>query len=116
MSKNELKPKSKTKPTDDFSDSFDKKFEKRSTIHIRVQQRNGKKCITTISGLPNDLDLKKIVKSIKKTYKTSGAVIYDEDEGYVLQIAGDKREDLKKFLTLTHIYEKDTDDLKIHGF
>jgi len=35
-------------------------------IHIRVQQRNGRKCITTVQGLNQELDMKKIVKAIKK--------------------------------------------------
>lgn len=35
-------------------------------MHIRVQQRNGRKCITTVQGLNAELDMKKIVKAIKK--------------------------------------------------
>jgi len=31
-------------------------------VHIRVQQRNGRKCITTVAGLGEDLDMKKILK------------------------------------------------------
>ena len=31
-------------------------------IHIRIQSRNGRKCISSISGLENDLDLIKICK------------------------------------------------------
>ena len=34
----------------------------RDIIHIRVQQRNGRKCLTLIHGLANDLDLKKIIR------------------------------------------------------
>jgi len=37
-----------------------------SDIHIRVQQRNGRKCITTVQGLDAALDLKKVLKVIKK--------------------------------------------------
>ena len=33
-----------------------------SKIHIRVQQRNGRKCITLIEGLAEDLDIKRICK------------------------------------------------------
>ena len=35
-----------------------------SKIHIRVQQRNGRKCITTVQGLAEDLDIKKIAKAL----------------------------------------------------
>ena len=33
---------------------------------IRIQQRNGKKSLTTVTGLPADLDFKKILKAFKK--------------------------------------------------
>ena len=45
-----------------FEDAEDIK----SNVHIRVQQRNGRKCVTTVQGLADDLDLKKIVKYVKK--------------------------------------------------
>ena len=37
-------------------------------IHIRVQQRNGRKCITTIQGLADELDIKRICKAFKKNW------------------------------------------------
>jgi translation initiation factor 1 (eIF-1/SUI1) len=33
---------------------------------VRIQQRNGRKCITTIQGLDADLDLGRIMKNMKK--------------------------------------------------
>ena len=35
-------------------------------VHIRIQQRNRRKCILTVSGLEKELDLKKILKYLKK--------------------------------------------------
>ncbi len=35
-------------------------------IHIRIQQRNGRKTLTTVQGIHADYDLKKIVKACKK--------------------------------------------------
>ena len=35
-------------------------------IHIRIQQRNGRKTLTTVQGISNDYDKKKIVKACKK--------------------------------------------------
>ena len=35
-------------------------------VHIRIQQRNGRKTLTTIQGLSSDYDLKKIVRACKK--------------------------------------------------
>ena len=35
-------------------------------VHIRIQQRNGRKTLTTVQGLSKEYDLKKIVRSCKK--------------------------------------------------
>uniref|UniRef100_A0A671XR28 Eukaryotic translation initiation factor 1 n=1 Tax=Sparus aurata TaxID=8175 RepID=A0A671XR28_SPAAU len=35
-------------------------------IHIRIQQRNGRKTLTTVQGIAADYDLKKLVKAFKK--------------------------------------------------
>ncbi len=35
-------------------------------VHIRIQQRNGRKTLTTIQGLSSEYDLKKIVRACKK--------------------------------------------------
>ena len=69
-----------------------------SLIHIRVQQRNGRKCITTIQGLDAQLDLKKILKAIKKAECCNGTVVTDDDMGEVLQFQGDQRDAVAKFL------------------
>lgn len=36
------------------------------SIHIRIQQRNGRKTLTTVQGIADDYDKKKLVKSFKK--------------------------------------------------
>jgi len=41
-----------------------------SKVHIRVQQRNGRKCITLIEGLADDLDIKRICKVLKYVLET----------------------------------------------
>ena len=35
-------------------------------VHVRIQQRNGRKTLTTIQGLSAEYDLKAIVKACKK--------------------------------------------------
>ncbi|KHO00973.1 eukaryotic translation initiation factor eIF-1 [Metarhizium album ARSEF 1941] len=37
-------------------------------IHIRIQQRNGRKTLTTVQGLPKKFDQRKILKVIKKKF------------------------------------------------
>merc|ERR1712070_797152 len=78
-------------------------------VHIRVQQRNGRKCICTVQGLAADLDLKKILKYIKKENNCNGAVIQDVkgSAGNVLQFQGDQRECVRKFLVRENICNAD---------
>jgi len=67
-------------------------------VHIRVQQRNGRKCITTVQGLNQELDLKKILKVLKKENNCNGTVVEDEEMGQVLQLQGDQRDSVGTFL------------------
>lgn len=86
-------------------------------IHIRIQQRNGRKTLTTVQGLSKKFDLKKILKVIKKKFACNGTIVNDTDMGEVIQLQGDKRVDVKEFLV-----DKDeglglnADTIKVHGF
>lgn len=44
-------------------------------VHIRIQQRNGRKTLTTVQGLSQDYDLKRIAKVCKKV-KSHKFIIY----------------------------------------
>jgi translation initiation factor 1 len=84
-------------------------------VAIRIQQRNGRKCITTVAGLSSKLDLKKIQKAIKKEHCCNGTVLKDEETGQeVMQFQGDQREAVKSFLLKEEICDKDS--VKVHGF
>ncbi|KAJ1626794.1 translation initiation factor SUI1 [Pavlovales sp. CCMP2436] len=83
-------------------------------IHIRVQQRNGRKCITTVQGLDAALDLKKVLKVIKKEYCCNGNIQEDEVMGQILQFQGDQRQNVGKFLIDNQLAPKDK--IKTHGF
>jgi translation initiation factor 1 len=84
-------------------------------VHIRIQQRNGRKCITTVTGLSKKLDLKKIQKAIKKEHCCNGTVLKDEESGQeVLQFQGDQRDAVKTFLIKEEISDKES--IKVHGF
>lgn len=41
-------------------------------IHIRIQQRNGRKTLTTVQGIADDYDKKKLVKAFKKVKVLEG--------------------------------------------
>jgi len=83
-------------------------------VHIRLQQRAGRKYLTTIQGLALDLNLKKILRALKRTFSTNGAILKDDELGNVLQLNGDQREHVFEFLTKCHICE--SFQIKIHGF
>jgi len=105
----EKKPKKKKKAEEEEDEVSGKK----NLVHIRVQQRNGRKCITTVQGLDAQLDLKKILKAIKKAECCNGTVVEDEEMGQVLQFQGDQRDAVSKFLTDMEIV--DAKVIKKHG-
>ena len=90
----------------------------KNKYHIRVQQRNGKKCITTLDGLEEDLDLKRICKAMRNTFSCNGNVVMKEDEDTgVIQLQGDQRENIKKWLLdMEIILKNEVDRIVVHGF
>ena len=60
-------------------------------VHLRTQQRNGRKSITTVVGLSDDLDLKMITKALKKKFSCTGTVIKDPSYGKLIKLSGDQR-------------------------
>ncbi|RMZ72903.1 translation initiation factor SUI1 [Pyrenophora seminiperda CCB06] len=86
-------------------------------IHIRIQQRNGRKTLTTVQGLPKKFDQKKILKVIKKKFACNGTIVTDAEMGEVVQLQGDQRKDVQDFLTdKKEGLGLDTKTIKVHGF
>ena len=52
-------------------------------VHIQIQQRNGRKTLTTIQGLSTEHNLKKIVKDLKKELACNGTVINQPEYGLI---------------------------------
>ncbi|KAF8162938.1 translation initiation factor SUI1 [Crassisporium funariophilum] len=82
-------------------------------IHIRIQQRNGRKTLTTLQGLPKQYDSKKLLKAFKKEFACNGTLVDDEKMGQVIQLQGDQRAKISSFL-IENGLEKST--IKVHGF
>ena len=87
---------------------------KQNIVHIRIQQRNAKKSITTIEGLESSIDLKKLLKYIKKIFNCNGCIYITEEENKIIQLQGDHRDNIKKFLIKENIVSQDF--IKVHGF
>jgi len=85
-------------------------------IHIRIQQRNGRKTLTTVQGLPKKFDQKKILKVIKKKFACNGTIVNDSEMGEVIQLQGDQRKDVQEFLVDKNGLELDAKTIKVHGF
>lgn len=87
------------------------------SIHIRVKQRNGRKCITTVEGLDSvfEEDTEKIIvklaKVFRKKFNCSATVMKPE---FVIQLQGDHRDEIKKYLLDNKIVKKDK--IKVHGY
>ncbi|CRG97063.1 translation initiation factor SUI1, putative [Plasmodium relictum] len=82
-------------------------------IHIRNQQRNGRKSVTTVQGLGKAYDLKKMVRALKKEFNCNGTIIEDIEHGSIIQLQGDKRNNVKDFLIREGICA--VEHIRIHG-
>lgn len=99
-------------------------------MHIRNQVRNGKKSVTTIEGLSQDLDFKKLLRHLRKQLSTNGTIVDDPVFGSVLQfqgffhcfepntkmrvcLLGNKCEELRLFLIDTNICAKE--QIRVHS-
>lgn len=81
-------------------------------IHLRKTQRNGRKCMTTVEGLADELDKKKITRALKRVFKCNGAIVKDEKENEIIQLSGDQRNNVKDFLIEQEIEKEE--DVVIH--
>ncbi|EJT46773.1 suppressor of initiator codon mutation [Trichosporon asahii var. asahii CBS 2479] len=126
-------PFSSSDPFGDDKPSIERSVGKTADkIHIRLQQRNGRKTITTVAGIPDKYDPRKLLKAMKKEFACNGHVVHsaDSDEedspapgkkdehGKVLQFQGDQRASVKQFLVQSGLLtEKEAkDQIVIHGY
>ena len=79
-------------------------------IHIRIQQRNGRKTLTTVQGLSDEIDKKKLVRAFKKDFACNGTVVDHAEYGEVIQLQGDQRTHVCAFLKKIGIKD---DQLKV---
>ncbi|XP_078447733.1 protein translation factor SUI1 homolog 2-like isoform X2 [Wolffia australiana] len=101
---------------DPFADanSVDSAAGTKEYVHVRVQQRNGRKCLTTVQGLKKQYSYSKILKDLKKEFCCNGTVVQDPELGQVIQLQGDQRKNVSTFLIQAGIVKKE--NIKLHGF
>ncbi len=113
----DFQPQTKEDPFNNYNFNTDIAVTK-NKYHIRVQQRNGRKCITTLDGLEQDLDLKRICKAMREAFSCNGNIKMKEgEEEGVIQLQGDQRENIKQWLLdMEIILKNETDRIVVHGF
>merc|ERR1719326_1009495 len=109
----------------DAADGFADKEGTGGKVHIRVQQRNGRKSWTTVQGIPDKVklpksgkvfpvDFDKLLRALKKIFQTNGTLIADAEHGKILQMQGDLRKDIAQFLIVeTMLVTKE--QVMVHG-
>ncbi len=98
---------------DAFEEARDAQCGNSVPVHIRIQARNRRKCVLTVQGLDDDLDLKKICKYLRRNLKCNGAVVSDKEHGDIIQLQGDHRDVVKEFLVAQQICTPE--QVIIHG-
>lgn len=83
-------------------------------VHIRIQKRNARKCLTLIEGMPKDIDLRKVLRYFKKTFSCNGTIVTNEDTGdRIMQLTGDNRREVANFLKEEQIVPETY--IRVHG-
>ncbi|KAI0636909.1 eukaryotic translation initiation factor 1 [Trametes polyzona] len=82
-------------------------------IHIRIQQRNGRKTLTTLQGLPKGMSPLHLRRAIGSEFACNGTLVDDEESGQVIQLQGDQRLKISNFLVEEGIPKA---SIKVHGF
>lgn len=90
--------------------SIDDEPSENDKIHIRIRQRNGRKNITTIDGLPKNLDLQKILQYMKNNFHCNGGI----QNKSIIMLFGDQRTACKKFLTKESLALDE--NIIVHGY
>ena len=75
-------------------------------IHMRIHARRGSKAITIIEGLDDDLDIKRIMKAMRKEFKCNGSEQEDKVYGEIIQLQGDQRANATEWLIVQEILTK----------
>lgn len=86
---------------------------------IDIHFQSGKRSVTLIEGLDDDLDLKRIMKAMKRKFNCACSLhMNDETGGQVLKLQGDHREDVRDWLIEQEIVPKveAKDLIVVHGY
>ncbi|ESZ97385.1 hypothetical protein SBOR_2213 [Sclerotinia borealis F-4128] len=113
------------KSIDFFAEAGEVDVKPANIIHIRIQQTRGPTkitkegkyrphVITTLEGLPERLDKKRIVQFLQKRLGCAGTIVSDVHWGEVIQLQGDEREKVAEFLIADDGCQLSKDLIMVH--
>lgn len=87
-----------------------------SKIHVRTHQM-GKKWITTIEGLDEDLDQKRIARALKRFFQCGAVVDRGKDDIEIIKIQGNHRDAIHAWLVTNEVLgdKEAASRLVLHG-
>jgi translation initiation factor 1 len=83
-------------------------------VHLRVQQRNGRKTLTTVQGLSKGYNYAKVLRDLKRELCCNGTVVEDKELANDIQLQGDHHKKVAAFIAKAGLAK--TDCIKVHGF
>ncbi|XP_062055968.1 eukaryotic translation initiation factor 1b-like [Lepus europaeus] len=83
-------------------------------IQVRIQHRNGRKTLSTVTGITDDYKKKKPVKVFKKKFACNGTVVEHPEHREVIHLQGDQCKNICQFLVETGLVKDN--QLKVCGF
>lgn len=85
-------------------------------IHVRYQE-TGPRSITILEGLANDLDLKRISRSMRKSFHCNCVILQNKAGEDILQLQGDHRDKIREWLVANNIVEASDakEQIVLHG-
>jgi translation initiation factor 1 len=76
-------------------------------------QQQGRRKITIIQGLPEAINMNRVLRFLKKTLNCNGSIKNDDEFGNCVQLTGDQREGTKQFLI--DYLQYDAANIRLHG-
>jgi translation initiation factor 1 len=86
-------------------------------IHVRISQQ-GRRFLTTIEGLDDDLDQNRIAKHMAKAFSCACTVQKDKEGNEIIQIQGDHRLAVRDWLVMQEVItsKEAKERLVLHGY
>ena len=79
----------------------------KNVVHVRMFQKSARSRTTTIEGLSSGVDLKTMMSKFKQMFNTGCVVLETPEHGKVVQLQGDHRDGVIKYLIDNNIVSRE---------